>query len=161
VSLPAFLRGVLEAHLAAHFPGGAGPDALVFQSITGTAIRHNQLYKRYFKPAVEGTPAREAEPARRGRRATPARPAVPGALPPEKHGLRFHDLRHTCAALLIAAGAHSKAIQQRLGHSSIQITMDRYGHLLPDADDRLADVLDATHAAASAPSNVRSIRAAE
>ncbi len=63
-------------------------------------------------------------------------------------GLRFHDLRHTCAALLIAQGAHPKAIQVHLGHSSIQVTMDRYGHLFPDALEQLADRLDAARAAA-------------
>jgi integrase len=47
------------------------------------------------------------------------------------NGLRFHDLRHTCAALLISQGAHPKAVSERLGHSSIQITMDTYGHLFP------------------------------
>jgi integrase len=57
--------------------------------------------------------------------------------------VRFHDLRHTCAALLIAQGAHPKAIQAHLGHSSIQVTMDRYGHLFPDALEQLADRLDA------------------
>jgi hypothetical protein len=43
---------------------------------------------------------------------------------------RVHDLRHTHAAWLIAAGEHPKTIQIRLGHSSIQVTMDRYGHLM-------------------------------
>jgi integrase len=46
---------------------------------------------------------------------------------------KFYDLRHTCVTLLLAQGAHLKAIQVHLGHSSIQVTMDRYGHLFPDA----------------------------
>jgi site-specific recombinase XerC len=62
--------------------------------------------------------------------------------------VRFHDLRHTCASLLIAQGAHPKAIQAHLGHSSIQVTMDRYGHLFPDALEHLADRLDAARAQA-------------
>jgi integrase len=53
-----------------------------------------------------------------------------------------HDLRHTCAALLIAQGAHPKEIQERLGHSTIRLTFDRYGHLLPSLDDRLREGLD-------------------
>ncbi len=85
-------------------------------------------------------------------------PAVRAALPEAKHALRFHDLRHTCASLLIAAGAHPKAIQVRLGHSSISITMDRYGHLLPSVDDALAGALDATHAAALPVAEVVAIR---
>jgi hypothetical protein len=63
--------------------------------------------------------------------------------------LRIHDLRHTCAALLIAQGAHPKAIQAQLGHSSIQVTLDLYGHLFPDDLDRLATQLDAAHEAVS------------
>lgn len=55
--------------------------------------------------------------------------------------VRIHDLRHTCASLLIAQGAHPKAIQQHLGHSSISVTLDRYGHLFPDQQDQVADAL--------------------
>ena len=59
--------------------------------------------------------------------------------------LRFHDLRHTCASLLIAQGESPKYIQKRLRHASIDITFDRYGHLFPEKkceamrrlDDRL------------------------
>jgi integrase len=76
-------------------------------------------------------------------------PALRVAGLPE--GLGFHDLRHTCASLLIAQGAHPKAIQLHLGHSSIQITMDCYGHLFPDELGHLADRLDAAHAAATDP----------
>ena len=42
---------------------------------------------------------------------------------------RFHDLRHTCAALLIVEGPIPKVIRLRLGHASITVTLDRYGHL--------------------------------
>ena len=51
---------------------------------------------------------------------------------------RFHDLRHTAVALAIAEGAHPKAIQTRMGHSSINVTLDRYGHLFPELDESLA-----------------------
>lgn len=57
--------------------------------------------------------------------------------------IRFHDLRHTHASLLIAVGVHPKAIQARLGHSSITITMDRYGHLMPSAFEGVGGRLDA------------------
>jgi integrase len=56
--------------------------------------------------------------------------------------LRFHDLRHTSVALAIAAGAHPKAIQVRMGHSSINVTLDRYGHLFPELDQAIADAFD-------------------
>jgi len=51
---------------------------------------------------------------------------------------RFHDLRHSSVALAIAEGAHPKAIQTRMGHSSIRVTLDRYGHLFPELDEGLA-----------------------
>src|SRR5437867_5466590 len=60
----------------------------------------------------------------------------------EVRRLRFHDLRHTYASLLIAQGAHPKYIQTQLGHASIQTTLDRYGHLMPDAHAAEARKLD-------------------
>jgi len=51
----------------------------------------------------------------------------------ELRRVRFHDLRHPYASFLIAQGAHPKYIQAQLGHASIQTTLDRYGHLMPDA----------------------------
>ncbi len=51
--------------------------------------------------------------------------------------VRVYDLRHTCASWLIAQGAHPKAIQKHLGHSSIQVTLDRYGHLFDDVKEHL------------------------
>jgi hypothetical protein len=59
-------------------------------------------------------------------------------------GLRIHDLRHTCAALIIAQGAHPKQIQMHLGHSSITVTIDRYGHLFPDHMEGLLKGLEET-----------------
>ena len=56
--------------------------------------------------------------------------------------MRLHDLRHTYASLLIAQGAHPKYIQAQLGHASIQTTLDRYGHLMPDAHAAEARKLD-------------------
>jgi integrase len=50
-------------------------------------------------------------------------------------GLRVHDLRHTHAAILISAGRPLTAIQHRLGHSSIAVTSDLYGHLMPNVDE--------------------------
>ena len=64
--------------------------------------------------------------------------------------LRIHDLRHTCASLLIAEGANIKALQQHLGHSSATVTLDRYGHLYPDDLDALSDALERRRAGALA-----------
>jgi integrase len=58
------------------------------------------------------------------------------------NGLRFYDLRHTCASLLIAQGASVKAVQAHLGHATASITLDIYGHLFPDELGTLADRLE-------------------
>ena len=63
---------------------------------------------------------------------------------------RFHDLRHTHVAWLIAGGTPLPKIQQRLGHESIQTTIDVYGGLLADTDDQVDTVVDAAFAAAAA-----------
>lgn len=57
-------------------------------------------------------------------------------------GLRLHDCRHTHAAWLISAGVPLTAIQRRLGHGSIQVTSDLYGHLLPSVDEGIMATLD-------------------
>ena len=56
--------------------------------------------------------------------------------------VRFHDLRHTYAALMVAAGAHAKYLQVQMGHSSIKVTLDRYGDLNPDANRAVLSALD-------------------
>jgi integrase len=57
--------------------------------------------------------------------------------------IRFHDLRHSAASILIAQGVHPKAIQELLRHSSIQLTMDTYGHLFDEMHRETADKMDA------------------
>lgn len=113
VTLPAFLVDELAAHLEGR---PSSPDTLVFSSPEGGTLNHKNFYRRHFKPAV-----------------------LAAGLPT---ATRFHDLRHTCAALCIALGAHPKAIQERLGHSSITVTLDRYGHLFPKLDEDLTSRLD-------------------
>lgn len=56
--------------------------------------------------------------------------------------ITFHDLRHTHASLLIKQGVHIKVISERLGHSSVSITMDTYGHLMPNMQEDAAIGLD-------------------
>ena len=76
------------------------------------------------------------------------KPAVRAAgLPP---GLRWHDLRHTCASLLIREGASVKAVQRQLGHATASITLDTYGHLYDDEVEALAERLERLRAAAVA-----------
>jgi integrase len=56
--------------------------------------------------------------------------------------MRFHDLRHTCATLLLAQGVHPKIVQERLGHADIAMTMNLYSHVTPDMQRDAADQLD-------------------
>jgi len=116
VTLPGFLREELGAHLVGR---EVGPDDFVFPSPDGGVMHHKAFYRSKFKPAV-----------------------VAAGLRPH---MRFHDLRHTCASLCIALGAHPKAIQERLGHSSITVTLDRYGHLFPKLNEALTAQLDELH----------------
>jgi integrase len=92
------------------------PADLVFTNREGAPINHASFTGNIFKPALVR--------ARLDRR------------------IRIHDLRHTAVALAIQAGAHPKTIQVRLGHASISVTLDTYGHLMPDMDSSLADDLD-------------------
>ena len=144
VTMPKFLRAMFAEHLAQPLPGGAGADALVFTSPEGEIHRQGLFMRRVFKPTVRGNKKMKR----------------PAALPAELHDLRFHDLRHTCASLLIAQGAHPKIIQERLGHASITTTMNRYGHLFDGLDATLIDGLDAAHdEAAAPPDNVKRLHA--
>jgi integrase len=122
VTLPRFLTAMLAEHLAA-YPSTHGER--VFSSSQGLPLRRN-FYRRQFKTAV-----------------------IRAGLDP---ALRFHDLRHTCVALLIAQGAHAKEIQEHLGHSTIRLTFDRYGHVLPQRTEQLREGLDRTYADALAAS---------
>jgi integrase len=60
----------------------------------------------------------------------------------ELRRIRFRDLRHSAASILIAQGVHPKAIQELLRHSSIQLTMDTYGHLFEVVQRETADKMD-------------------
>ena len=57
--------------------------------------------------------------------------------------LRFHDLRHTSATLLLAQRVHPKIVQERLGHADFAMTLNRYSHVTPDMQRSAADTLDA------------------
>jgi integrase len=62
----------------------------------------------------------------------------------------LHECRHTFASLMIAAGVNAKALSTFMGHANISITLDRYGHLLPGAEDEAAGLMDAYLQAAMA-----------
>jgi integrase len=112
ITISSLTATVLGDHLDTY--AEPGPDALVFTTAAGTPISHSSFQSAHFKPALRAAGV-EA---------------------------RFHDLRHTSVALAIAAGAHPKAIQVRMGHSSITVTLDRYGHLFPELDEAIADAFN-------------------
>ena len=89
-------------------------DELVFTTTAGTPLQHSSFQTHVWKKAL----------------------AAAGVK------CRFHDLRHTSVALAIASGAHPKAIQVRMGHSTISVTLDRYGHLFPELDEAIAVAFD-------------------
>jgi hypothetical protein len=92
-------------------------SGLVFPSETGRPLDGVNLYYRDFLPCLR---------AARLRRVT------------------FHALRHTYASLLIQGGASLAYVKEQMGHSSIQVTVDIYGHLIPGANIAWADALDFT-----------------
>jgi integrase len=106
----------LRNGLAAHL-AGHGPDSLVFTAARGGPIRESKWVPGYFKPAVRAAGLPEA--------------------------LRWYDLRHTAASLLIREGASIKAVQKQMGHATAAITLDVYGHLFPDELPDLAERLEA------------------
>jgi integrase len=55
---------------------------------------------------------------------------------------RFHDLRHTCATLLLSRSVNPKIVSEMLGHANIAITLDTYSHVLPDMQEKAARALE-------------------
>jgi len=90
---------------------------LIFRTDSGRPIEPDNLVKRQFLPALKRAGLKK---------------------------IRFHDLRHTHASLLIAQGESVKYIQDQLGHASVQTTLDRYGHLFPEDRKRAAIRLERT-----------------
>jgi integrase len=62
----------------------------------------------------------------------------------------FHDLRHTFASLLLQQGESLTYVKEQMGHHSIQVTVDIYGHLIPGSNKQAVDRLDDTSATATA-----------
>ena len=112
-------RFVLEA-LAERMAAPAEPEAFVFAGPYGGALRVSLFRSRFWRPAT---------------------------MAAGLDGLRIHDLRHTAVALWIAAGANPKEVAARAGHASVSFTLDRYGHLYPEADLSLRERLEAIYAA--------------
>ena len=73
--------------------------------------------------------------------------------------IRLHDMRHTAASLALAMGIHPKVVSERLGHSSVAITLDTYSHLTPglqeEAAARLGEIIDIDDAGSDRRSKAR------
>ncbi len=91
-------------------------NGLIFASETGTPLRQSTVDRRSFKPLLKRA---------------------------RLEGVRFHDLRHTCATLLLSHGVHPKFVQELLGHASITMTLDRYSHWIPSMGDQTARAMEA------------------
>jgi integrase len=91
------------------------PGGLMFATEAGTIINPSNLRNRSFGPLLK-------------------RAGLPQ--------IRFHDLRHTCATLLLSKNVNPKVVSEMLGHSSISITLDIYSHLLPDMQERAVKALE-------------------
>ncbi len=85
-------------------------------------------------PNIDGTYQRRFGPFRSGFKAILKKAGLPA--------IRWHDLRHSAATLLLSTGCHPKIVQERLGHSTIGITMDTYSHVLPTMQREAVDKLD-------------------
>jgi integrase len=88
---------------------------LIFATRVGTPINPENLVNRSFKPLLE-------------------RASLPE--------IRFHDLRHTCATLLLGRGVHPKLVQELLGHATIAMTLDTYSHYMPSMGDQAAGAME-------------------
>lgn len=113
------------------------------RTVTMPAALVDVLAEHFARPAVQASglafPGPKGAPLRRSNfRRVWSKACARAGL----EGLVFHELRHTAAALAIAQGAHPLAIRERLGHSSITVTMDTYGGLFPRLEEAIAEGLD-------------------
>lgn len=115
INLPAMAVDALRKHRARMRAEGHADVPWVFCNTHGGPLRRSRFRERVFKPLLKKA-----------------------GLP----DIRFHDLRHTSATLLLSAGVHPKIVQERLGHSQISVTLDTYSHVLPTLQLEAADKLD-------------------
>jgi len=88
----------------------------MFPNSTGAAQDGRSMFNRHFRPTLKKA-----------------------GLP----RIRFHDLRHTCASLLLQAGVPVTVVSKMLGHASAKMTLDVYAHVMPEALDEAADTMEA------------------
>ena len=88
---------------------------LVFASQTGKTMSASNVVSRHFRPLLK-------------------RAKLPR--------VRLHDLRYTCATLLLIKGVHPKYVQELLGHANISITLDTYSHVIPGMGNQTVDAME-------------------
>ena len=112
------LRGHLERQMEEMERLGSlyQPGGLVFATESGTLVNPSNLRNRSFKPLLKRA---------------------------ELPDICFHDLRHTCATLLLSQGTHPKLVQELLGHATIAMTLDTYSHFLPSMGDQTVRAMEA------------------
>lgn len=152
VPLPALAVEELSIHLR-RYP--ALPDALVFTMESGRPVTHFlDRILRENTAQCEAIAARTIDRCRR--RAQPGRRVCgihlgddadrPCLAPPFRPELVFHDLRHFYASALINQGRSPVEVAHRMGHASVQTTLNTYGHLWPDHEEMTASAIDAVFA---------------
>lgn len=94
-------------------------ESLLFVNKAGRMIQHNSFYMDVWRPAVDDFESL----------GLPRRP-------------RIHDIRHSHASLLLGRGVPMVAVSRRLGHASIDVTVNTYGHLLPEVDAGIRDIMN-------------------
>jgi integrase len=104
IDLPQMAIKALNRHRKSMLKEGLAGVSWVFPNLAGGPWRRTHLHSQQYKPLLK-------------------RAKLPA--------IRFHDLRHTSATLLLSQGVHPKVVQERLGHSQISVTLDTYSHVLP------------------------------
>jgi integrase len=116
IDVSRFALGILANHRKAALAAGRyRPDAPVFGDEAGGWLRKPNFQRRVYRPLQ-----------------------MAAGVPP----LRFHDLRHTAATLMLLNGVNAKVVSERLGHASIQLTLDTYSHVLPTMQKDAAERMD-------------------
>jgi integrase len=130
ISLPPFVLAALRDHRKGMLAEG-NIHATVFCTKTGTFIAKSNLIRQTFRSVIRRT----NEAAKKEAEEKKTEPTI---LPE----IRFHDLRHTHATMLLSQGASLKAVSQRLGHSRVEMTLKVYAHVLPTDDANLASAAE-------------------
>lgn len=121
IDLPETALRALRSQQAALLAQGLRASPWVFPNEDGGPMSPRNLIRRSFLPLLDRIVAADAGFPR----------------------IRFHDLRHTAATLMLALGVQPKVVQERLGHASIAVTMDTYSHVMPSMQREAADNIEA------------------